>query len=104
MSPLLSEIFAFEFEDFLLFFHDLLLALGPHGLREEDLLRLVVGSHDACVLLRRIDLLLPPLGEHRQLFIRLLVLRQVFEDIRHVDIGYRLVFSKSRATSHYGNT
>ena len=98
----LSEILAFELEYLLLFLDYLLLALRPHGLAEEDLLCLVVCCHDTRFLLRGVHLFLPALGEHGQLLIRLLILRQVFEDILQVDIRYRLIFSKSRAKSEHG--
>ena len=90
----LSEILPFEFQHFLFLFYDLLFALGAHGFGEEYLLRLVVGRHDACFLLRGVNLFLPAFGEHGQLFVSLLILRQIFENITHVDIDYRHIFSK----------
>ena len=100
---LLTEVFAFEFEHFLLFLDDLLLALRTHVFRKEDLFRLIVGRHDACFLLRSVDLFLPAFGEHSELLVSLLVLRQVLEDVLHIDICYRLLFCcKSRATKQQG--
>ena len=93
----LTEVLTFEFQHFLLLAYDLRFPFPTHRFTEEDLLGLVVGGQHACLLLRGVDLFLPALGQHRQLLIRLLVLRQVLEDIRHVDIRYRLVFCKSRA-------
>ena len=99
---ILTEILTFEFQHVLFFLNDLLFAFRTHGLGEEDLLCLVVSSQHTCLLLRRIDFFLPTLGEHGQLLIRLLILRQILEDITHIDERYRLIFSKSRAKSHHG--
>ena len=100
----LTKVLALEFQYLLFFFHDLLFALRTHGLAEEDLLRLVVGRDDARFLLGGIDLFLPTLGQHGQLLIRLLVLRQILQDIHHVDVRDRLIFSKNCATTKYKET
>ena len=97
-----AKILALEFQYLVFFAKDFLLALGSHSLGEEYLLGLVVGCQHANLLLQGINLFLPAFGDKGQLVVGRLVLRQVVQDILQVNISYRLVFGKNRATQQQG--